>query len=208
MSVKDSVPVYQISRPLPDLLSWSFMDPSIKTVVTSHILKTPQGCWIIDPTPIPFDQLALFLKDQSILGVLLTNENHERAGLEFSDHFGCSIYAHAFTEGKMGIVARFHFQDHEKLRGGLEVIHLPGVTYGETSLYHAQTRLCIVGDALIHLKETGFTFLPDKYCLDPIVAKKSLKLLLEFGFDTMVFAHGTALTQEPKAQLQQLLAKI
>jgi hypothetical protein len=64
-----------------------------------------------------------------------------------------------------------------------------------------------MGDALINLPQTGFVFLPDKYCHDPVTAKTSLEILLSLEIEIMTFAHGPAITLNAKEKLGELLGK-
>jgi len=187
------------------LVSWSVYDPEICTHITSNAILTPHGWWLVDPSPIQEQALKSFLRNKPLLGILLTNENHERVAYELAAQVHLSIHAHEAASGQMWKSPECFFRDGDELKGGLKVLHLPGASDGESSFHDAKNRVLLMGDALINLKETGFAFLPDKYCKDPLLAKKSLQRLLDLEFDTMTFAHGEPLASNPKQQLQELL---
>jgi hypothetical protein len=63
-----------------------------------------------------------------------------------------------------------------------------------------------VGDALIHLESHGFSMLPEKYCADPKILRRSLQKLLRLPWQVMTFAHGLPLVVQPRQKLEQLLA--
>jgi len=187
------------------LASWSVYEASIRTDLTSNALLTSEGWWIVDPSAATEELLSQFSSGKPVLGILLTNENHERAAFSLGQRLGYAVHAHEATLGLMEQNSDFFFRDGDLLKGGVRVLHLPGASAGETAFYDPFHRIIIVGDALIHLKETGFTVLPDKYCRDPVGAKRSLVRLLDLEFELMAFAHGEPLTRDPKQKLQVLL---
>ena len=95
--------------------------------------------------------------------------------------------------------------------GVLEAIPLPGAVAGEIALYRAGRAsadgggVMIVGDALIHLPSQGFSVLPDKYCTNAKALRRSLEGLLEWEFETMLFAHGEPIMRDARDQLAALL---
>ncbi len=212
------------------LISWSAYDSSIRTDLTSNALLTPEGWWLVDPihaghtqvffvqdvapgfargVPPVFSEEDFFeeiLKKAPVLGILLTNENHERASYKLSEKMHWPIHAHEIMRGYIEIKPDFFFHDNEKLKGGIEAIHIPGATMAETCFYDSRNRVLMMGDALINLKETGFTFLPDKYCKDPVLAKKSLQCLITREFDILTFSHGYPLRPDAQKRFQELIA--
>ena len=63
----------------------------------------------------------------------------------------------------------------------------------------------IVGDALIHLPTQGFSILPDKYCTNAKALRRSLEGLLDWPFETMLFAHGEPMMEHARERLAALL---
>ncbi len=62
-----------------------------------------------------------------------------------------------------------------------------------------------MGDAVINFGSHGFSFLPAKYCLDHRLMRKSLRKLLDYGVDRMLFAHGTPVLSRARERLRRLL---
>ncbi|HEY8964801.1 MAG TPA: hypothetical protein VIM58_00040, partial [Candidatus Methylacidiphilales bacterium] len=83
---------------------------------------------------------------------------------------------------------------------------VPGGGPGETA-FHAPDDggLLFLGDAVIHLEETGLALLPKKYCADDKALRASLKQLLQLDFSLITFAHGTPLRVQAKERLRLLL---
>jgi hypothetical protein len=64
----------------------------------------------------------------------------------------------------------------------------------------------VVGDALIHLAPHGLMPLPDKYCTDPALLRKSLATLLSLPIRRIFFAHGDPILQDGAERIRKLLA--
>ena len=90
--------------------------------------------------------------------------------------------------------------------GGLKVIHTPGRTPGSISLYSAQNRLLIVGDALV--KRRRSPQLPLKMVsTNPRQAIDSVREMVELDFDILCFGHGRPLTEGARTKLLELVKK-
>ena len=63
----------------------------------------------------------------------------------------------------------------------------------------------ILGDALIHLPQTGLGILPSKYCDDRKELHGSLRKLLSFRFEALTFAHGLPIVAHGFQRISQLL---
>jgi len=85
-------------------------------------------------------------------------------------------------------------------------IEIPGGPAGETAIYQASDGgSVIIGDALINFEPYGFAFLPKKYCANEKQMRRSLRRLLDYDFERMLFAHGTPIMQSARKKLEQLL---
>ncbi len=206
MTATQPAPARSLHKVSSSLGFWKVHDPAIRTDLMSTILRTDMGWWLVDPAPVERRALDEFTGDGlRLLGILLTNENHERDAAGLSQELGIPIHSHEAALGRMDLQPDFFFRDGEVLKGGVRVIHLPGATEGETCFCDERSGTLVMGDALIHLKKTGFTFLPDKYCRDPEQSRKSLRSLLDRKFDVMAFAHGEPIMSGAKQQLTELL---
>jgi len=113
-----------------------------------------------------------------------TNGNHERAWE---------------TLGKLGAKI-------SRVPKGFFSIPLPGGGEGETAFFHNSTGSLVLGDALIHLAPHGLMILPDKYCTDPALLRKSLGQLLKLPIRRIFFAHGDPILQNGLERIKKLLA--
>ena len=93
-----------------------------------------------------------------------------------------------------------------RIGDGLESITIEGAAPGEIALYHAADGgTLVVGDTLINFDPYGFTFLPDKYCEDPRQMRHSLRKLLRYNAERILFAHGMPILSGAHGRLRQLL---
>jgi len=168
------------------LAVWSAYSPAHRTELGSTALGMEGKWWFFDPIPLEEPALATLLARGEPAGVVLTNANHEREAPAFASRFGVPLYAAAPH------TCAFPAEAPERL-AGLEVFPLEGAAEGERAFYHRAAGILILGDALIHLADTGFTFLPDRYCLDPARMRQSLRALARLSPRWTTFAHGAPL---------------
>ena len=125
-----------------------------------------------------------------------------RAAAEFSQEFSVPIFAHAATLRGRAISAvtvsgqrwrrSFSGTDRDRDRGRPR-------RRDRASLRDDGGTL-IVGDALINFEPHGFAFLPPKYCSNPKQMRRSLRKLLDYDFERMLFAHGTPILHGARAR--------
>jgi glyoxylase-like metal-dependent hydrolase (beta-lactamase superfamily II) len=140
-----------------------------------------------------------------VAGVLITNANHRRAATNFSEDFAAPIFAHPVTCATCELRAARNATDSEQLSEDLRVIEIQGAAAGEIALYHdGDGGAIIMGDALINFEPYGFSFLPPKYCSDAKEMHRSLRQLLDYNFERMLFAHGAPLIVSARDRLEQL----
>jgi glyoxylase-like metal-dependent hydrolase (beta-lactamase superfamily II) len=90
--------------------------------------------------------------------------------------------------------------------GGLRVIATPGHTPGSISLYSAERKLLIMGDAL--KTRFGMMRLPPKsIAINPPQAIDSIKRLALLDFDTLCFGHGRPLVGDAATRLRAWIKK-
>ena len=84
-----------------------------------------------------------------------------------------------------------------------------GGAAGGTALHYDDNGgTMVLGDALINFEPHGFGSLPAKYCLNRNLMHRSLRKLLDYAFERMLFAHGTPILTGARARVEQLLAAI
>lgn len=184
----------------PHLSIWHRYDPASKVDLFSTLLASGSGLWLIDPsTPLPV-QIAARVDAEPVAGVILTNANHERAAHPLERLFRCPVYAHPEVAPEIRSVT-----DVTTI-ADFTVVPIPGAAPGEVALLHPDDGgTLIVGDALIHMQGTGFTFLPAKYCTNQRLMRRSLRALLDLEFVRILFAHGLPIVNRAHDRLAPLL---
>lgn len=190
----------------PGLFLWDVYDPAVKAELFSTGIRTDTGVYLVDPIPLDEDALGDAFEPGSVSGIIVTNENHARAAAEFAACFDVCIYAH-----KDALPALESGNTRELLVGrdsppGLQTTAIEGAPAGEIAIYcERDGGTLVIGDALINFGSHEFDLLPAKYCTDPRQMRRSLRQLLDFDFERMLFAHGTPIVKNAHRRLAELL---
>jgi len=189
-----------------DLFIWQAYDPAVKADLFSSAIVTADGIFVVDPIPLRKAPLAQ-LHDQGVIaGVIVTNANHLRASSQFAARFSVPILARRAVFPDRTPPQFSELADGEKICDELNVIGIEGAVAGEIVLHCASgDGTLIAGDALINFQPYGFTFLPGKYCSDEKEMRRSLRKLLSYKTDRMLFAHGLPILSKASDRLHQLL---
>lgn len=199
----------EVDQVAPSLAIWQCYDPAVKADLFSTALETGSGVYLIDPIPLRAEALRNFESAWKVVGIIVTNENHERATAQFAEKFSVPIYLHAALRESIAHPRVTGLRDGEAFSPGLNAIAIEGAVLGEIALhYDAHGGTMIVGDALINFEPFGFSLLPAKYCSDPKLMRRSLSKLLDYRFERMLFAHGTPILSGADRRLEQMLAAI
>ena len=190
------------------LWSWHVYDPAVKAELYSTALETPGGTYLIDPVELTADALKKLRSGPKVSGILVSNENHERAAATFAERFSIPLYLHE-AAGKAGTFQQaIQLQDKQEIEPGLTVIAIEGAPAGEIALhYEADGGTMVLGDALINFEPYGLALLPAKYCRDFKLMRRALPKLVDYAFERVLFAHGTPILSAARDKLEQLLAK-
>jgi hypothetical protein len=202
-------PAQEVDEVAPGILVWQAYDSRVKAELFSTALETPAGTCLVDPIPLESDGLVTLRERRKATGIFVTNANHARAAAEFATTFSVPIYVHDELRGSPDFPRATWVQDGEMFSRGLTAVAIDGGPAGETALHYNDTGgTMVLGDALINFEPHGFGLLPAKYCLDSNLMRRSLRKLLDYAFERMLFAHGTPILSGARARVEQLLATI
>jgi glyoxylase-like metal-dependent hydrolase (beta-lactamase superfamily II) len=190
----------------PGLVIWNAYDSAIKTELFSAALLTGAGVYLVDPIQLT-DPASTELKALgTVCGIVVTNNNHQRAALAYAASFNVPILAHRNSFRDSNSFHLTTLKDDETMPGDLRVIAIQGAVPGEIVLYYATNGgTLVVGDALINFAPYGFTFLPEKYCQNARKMRRSLSQLLKFPAERLIFAHGTPIISGATERIRRLL---
>ena len=199
-------PVSDFDRVVSDLAIWHGYDPAVKAELYSTCLITAAGTYFIDPIPLESDALYELIGSNSVAGIIVTNCNHHRASAKFAAAFSVPLFSH--SDALLDQPAREfkRVADGDEICEGLRGIAIEGAGEGEIALHYAPDGgTFIIGDALINFEPYGFTFLPEKYCANPKEMRRSLRKLLNYKAERMLFAHGLPILSAASERLRGLL---
>ena len=173
---------------------WQFYDASVKAELFSTALETSAGILLVDPMPLAPEPLQDLTRDARIAG----RHGHERQSLPRRERLFEKIRVFRFSRTPQhtpsarshcpqAVSRRRNFSPEMPVRSRFEAGRA-----GEIAIYLARDGgTLIVGDALINFEPYGFAFLPEKYCTNEKQMRRSLRRLLDYDFERMLFAHGT-----------------
>jgi glyoxylase-like metal-dependent hydrolase (beta-lactamase superfamily II) len=199
-------PVPEFEAITCDLAIWHSYNPEVRAELFSTFLVTGAGAYLIDPIPLQKQALEELVGSAPVAGIVITNSNHHRAAVSLAERFGVPIFAHPET-----------FSDDRPVRlrivcGGGEisdkfrVIAINGAAPGEVVLHYAGNGgTLIVGDALMNFEPHGFTFLPAKYCSNQTEMRRSLRKVLDYQTERILFAHGTPILSRASERMRDLI---
>ena len=193
-------------RITPDVCVWHGYVPAVKADLYSTCLLTATGAYVVDPIPLgnqAFNELIGFAR---VAGIVVTNSNHHRASAQFAEQFSAPVFmrGETFPDKTSGEFRRI--ADSDEICDGLRVIGIEGAASGEIVLHYVPDGgTLVVGDALINFEPYGFTFLPGKYCLNEKEIRQSLRKLLDYEAERMLFAHGMPILSGASDRLRGLL---
>ena len=184
------------------LAIWHRYDSAMKAEVFSTALPSAAGIYLVDPIALPHEELTMVIGGRNVAGIIATNANHERAALIFAERLAAPLYASAAAQ----ITKALAIEDGQSLTSDVVAISIEGAGPGEIALQCRRSGgTLVVGDALINFGSHGFDYLPAKYATDPTLMRKSLRKLLNFSFERILFAHGNPLVSRARERLIALL---
>ena len=185
---------------------WHFYDANVKAELFSTAVKAPDGILFVDPIPLNAECLNELVDEYPVAGIFLTNANHCRAALQFSEKLSAPIFAHRATAAACEFYVS-EIKDGESFLQKVRAVEIAGAAPGEMAIYADNGGSLVIGDALINFEPYGFALLPAKYCVNAKEMRRSLLGLLDYEFEQMLFAHGTPLMHSARKKLERLLQK-
>lgn len=186
---------------------WQAYHPAVKSDLFSSAVKTNTGLFLIDPIPLVSSCLEELTMPPGVAGILVTNLNHPRAAAAFARQFDAPIFAAESIVGEFAADVATTIATGAKIAPGVSAIAIDGAAPGET-VFHFEDHggTMVVGDALINFEPYGFTLLPAKYCSDQKAMRRSLRRVLDWPFQRLLFAHGMPILASGRKRLETLLS--
>jgi Metallo-beta-lactamase superfamily len=185
---------------------WHRYDSAVKVELYSTCLMTSDETYLVDPIPLQKEVLDELVGSGRVAGIIVTSSNHHRCSLQFAERFSTRIFARSETFSGP-VPRRFtRVADNEEIFPGLHVVVIEGAGSGEIALHDTPDGgTFIIGDALINFEPYGFAFLPGKYCSNRKQMTQSIRKLLDYKAERILFAHGTPILAGASDLLKSLL---
>ncbi len=120
---------------------------------------------------------------------------------------GAKLAYHEAEVNKIKPEADILLQDGQKLEScNMEIIHLPGHSPGNISIYLPKQKAIIMGDTVFD--EDGLVAPPKMYCSDYDQAKNIIKKILKHDFTTIFLSHGRPMILEAYKQVEDLVKSL
>lgn len=185
---------------------WHCYDSAVKAELYSTYLGTSRGTYFIDPIPLESEALYELVGPNSVAGIIVTNGNHRRASTKFAEKFSVPLFGQTGAFSDKAMCELKSVTDGDEISEGLRAIGIEGPAEAEIALHYApEGGTFIIGDALINFEPYGFTFLPAKYCSNQKQMRRSLRKLLDYKAERILFAHGAPILSAASERLGGLL---
>ena len=193
---------------LPNIWQWSWFSDEKQLDFNGLLLTIGEHAILVDPPPMTPEARAIVRRHEPIDYILLTNRDHLREAPTYQAEWHCQLYVPELDAAQMEVNPTKTYKDGELLPGGIWVIQLSDQkSPGESALFIERGRgVLIVGDALIGQPSGELRLLPPEKYEDPAKAKKGLRRLLKYNFDSLLVGDGVSILVDAKLQVEELLA--
>jgi hypothetical protein len=193
-----------VEEVIPGLFHWHVSDDRIGGFISAaHALRSGEGTVLIDPLPLVAEELAEL---GALSAIALTSGGHQRSAWRLRRELGAPVYAPALSR-TLEEDPDVRYRDGDSLPGGLRAIFTPGAgTTQHTLLREGEPDIAFVSDLLVRERDRPLELISAEYAHDIAEARQSVEGLLALPFSVLCLAHGTPITDDPKAAIRAALA--
>jgi glyoxylase-like metal-dependent hydrolase (beta-lactamase superfamily II) len=186
---------------------WSVYSEEKEIDFNGYLVQTSENeSLIIDPPCEGPEVLESFLALPKPTLILLTNADHERQTQLFKQRFNIPVAISVLDAPLLTSKPDQSFQDGEGFPGGWQAIHIPAQkTPGECAFYNKNSKLLILGDALISKPYQRLSMLPAEKYRDMKQARQGLQCLHDLEVEAILTGDGDPITQMAKELLLDAL---
>jgi glyoxylase-like metal-dependent hydrolase (beta-lactamase superfamily II) len=200
-------PASEFDHITSNIAIWHGYDSAVKAELYSTCLATSGGTYLVDPISLESKSLKELMGPSSVAGIIVTNGNHHRESAGFAAEFAAPVFGRGEIFSQKSPREFRRVADGNEICEGLTVIGIEGAAEGEIALHYApDAGTFIIGDALINFEPYGFAYLPAKYCSNQKQMRRSLRKLLDYKAERILFAHGTPILSGGRERLKGLLS--
>ena len=183
---------------------WRIHNSSIGGATSSsHAVETDTGCVLIDPVRLAAEAFASLPQPAAIL---LNAKTHQRSAWRYRTELGIEVWLPEDAPEADEEPDR-RFREGDLLPGGLRAVRTPGPERPHYSfLLEREPGVLFYSGLIANDGGSKLHFVPPEYHEDPAETRHSVERLLELPFSVLCLDHGVPLTDDPKAEIQRLLA--
>jgi glyoxylase-like metal-dependent hydrolase (beta-lactamase superfamily II) len=192
---------------LPGIYTWGSTYEDRPWDLNGYAVTLNEGTVLIDP-PAPLEEdLTKFDALKPITRIVLTNRDHVRDAELFRNRYRCRLIACADEVSQFApVVIDETVREGDLIAGAFRVIQLPGKSPGEIGLLFG--RILFLGDAIIGNPPGSLGLIPEHKLDDPALLRHSLRKLLEYEFDALLFCDGKPLLQGGRQAVERFVGKM
>ena len=190
---------------VPGVFHWMLEDDRIGGFLSSsHAVADANGVVLIDPLPLAEDALATL---GAVEAIVLSNGSHQRASWRLRRELGVAVYAPELVR-EVEEEPDVRYREGDPLPGGLQALYAPGPgTTQHFLLVRRNGGVLITGDTVVNSPKHGLAFVPERFDPDRNQTRQTTRRLLDLEFDVLCVGHGPPVTDGPKRQIEELLAR-
>jgi glyoxylase-like metal-dependent hydrolase (beta-lactamase superfamily II) len=196
---------------LPRIFTWGSTYVDRPWDLNGYAVALGGGTILIDP-PAPEDaDWPKFEALKPISRIILTNRDHIRDAELFRQRFCARLVACVDEVNQFSpVVIDEMVREGDVIAGLLHVIQLPGKSSGEIALLLEREHggVLFLGDAIIGNPPSSLGLIPEQKLDDPSLLRRSLRKLLDYDFDKLLFCDGKPLLHGGREAVEEFVRAI
>jgi glyoxylase-like metal-dependent hydrolase (beta-lactamase superfamily II) len=193
---------------LPRIFTWGSTYKDRPWDLNGYAIALDGGTILIDPPAPEEADWPKFEALKPISRIILTNRDHIRDAELFRQRFGARLVACVDEVNQFSpVVIDEMVREGDVIAGLLRVIQLPGKSPGEIALLleREQGGILFLGDAIIGNPPGALGLIPEHKLDDPPRLRRSLRKLLDYDFNVLLFCDGKPVLKDGKSAVEQFL---
>jgi glyoxylase-like metal-dependent hydrolase (beta-lactamase superfamily II) len=196
---------------LPRIFTWGSTYEDRPWDLNGYALALDADTILIDP-PAPEDaDWPKFEALEPFSRIILTNRDHVRDAELFRRRFCARLVTGLHEVAQFApVVVDETVRDGHVIAGALRVIELPGKSPGEIALLLEREHggVLFLGDAIIGNPPGKLGLIPEQKLDDPTLLRKSLRKLLDYDFNVLLFCDGKPVLRNGRKAVEEFLTTL
>lgn len=180
---------------------WSVADDRLGGFLSSaYALKRDEGTILIDPLPLAPEALQEL---GEVTAIVLTSAGHQRSAWRLRAELEAPVWAPALAQ-ELDEEPDERYGHSMVLPGDLVAFASPGAGTSQHTLI-LEDYVGFVPDLVVSPPGGELRLTPDEWLQNPILARDTVRLLIEQGFEVLCPSHGVPVAEDVPAKLEAAL---